>query len=83
MIANSDFLHMATYLFDNARAFMPQYYRQRHRIKLIARDYISMAHAHRYDASAYFIGPRIILHQIFNLKRPILLANNCCLDFSH
>jgi len=83
MVANSDFFHMAANLFDHARAFMPQYHRQRHFVELIARDHIGMAHSRRYDTDAHFIRSRFILRQLFNLKRPAFLADNGCLDFFH
>ena len=83
MVANCDFLHMAANLLDYARAFMPQYHWQRHFVELIARNHIGMAHSRRYHADAHFIGSRIILHQIFNLKRPAFLTDDGCLDFFH
>ncbi|MGA8320501.1 MAG: hypothetical protein WB774_06695 [Xanthobacteraceae bacterium] len=80
MVARNDFAHARTDAFDDARAFMAEYDRQRHRIDLVANDDIGVAHAGRDNAHQHSIGARRFDGKLFDRERAAFLANDCGLD---
>ena len=80
MVAGRDFAHCGADLLDDARSFVTEHDRQRHRIDLVANDDIGVAHAGRDDPHQHFVGARFLDGERFDLERPAFAANDRSFD---
>jgi hypothetical protein len=80
VIAGDDLAHAGTDALDDARSFMTEDDRQRHRVDLITDHEIRVAYAARYYPDQHLVGARLFEGERFKLKRSTFAAHDRGLD---